>query len=507
MKKKKRSRASKNPAVGGDNKSKGEERVLKDLVEDFGSVSVEEAPALYKEAKAEAVEIWGNSLADDSAAEDQSTTCSTSSGNLASGSSFSVGYSSSTASSSDGFVVTDFVHQGYRNKKGKPKKIVAATGTVSTMLGKNYANSALKRSSIKGNRIKRESGSREDMEQFLFSMLRVDSELDMGLVRDVLSQCGYDVDMALNVLLELSSSLTEPSPNGPSGAYSQEEAHSSREASGSLTDGTSDSASHYSGSDFPDSLWYTGHLSRSSSKAGSTPEVHSSRQEYLELQLPQEVLESLFNMPTPKSAEHEPSTMNWRNIVKQMTSLGHRPDIRTRDGAAVKSSPAAGDEYQVYREAAKQHWESMKFCFQKASTAFSNGERDYAAYMSEQGRLHNKRGQEADEQASQDIFKERNKTIENMITIDLHGQHVKQAMKLLKLHLLFGAYVRSVRAFRVITGCGSHGVGKSRVKQSAINLLKKEGIRWREENRGVLLIWLDEQTEFSFLNSDSDDIE
>lgn len=29
-----------------------------------------------------------------------------------------------------------------------------------------------------------------------------------------------------------------------------------------------------------------------------------------------------------------------------------------------------------------------------------------------------------------------------MITIDLHGQHVKQAMRLLKLHLLFGAYVR-----------------------------------------------------------------
>lgn len=36
----------------------------------------------------------------------------------------------------------------------------------------------------------------------------------------------------------------------------------------------------------------------------------------------------------------------------------------------------------------------------------------------------------------------RNKSIENVITIDLHGQHIKQAMKLLKLHLLFGAYVR-----------------------------------------------------------------
>lgn len=36
----------------------------------------------------------------------------------------------------------------------------------------------------------------------------------------------------------------------------------------------------------------------------------------------------------------------------------------------------------------------------------------------------------------------RNKGIENVITIDLHGQHVKQAMKLLKIHLLFGTYAQ-----------------------------------------------------------------
>lgn len=29
-----------------------------------------------------------------------------------------------------------------------------------------------------------------------------------------------------------------------------------------LTDGTSGSASHYSESEFPDSVWHTGHLSR-----------------------------------------------------------------------------------------------------------------------------------------------------------------------------------------------------------------------------------------------------
>jgi hypothetical protein len=52
-----------------------------------------------------------------------------------------------------------------------------------------------------------------------------------------------------------------------------------------------------------------------------------------------------------------------------------------------------------------------------------------------------KQAQRADERASQDIFVARNKGIENVVTIDLHGQHVKPAMKLLKLHLLFGSYV------------------------------------------------------------------
>ena len=132
--------------------------------------------------------------------------------------------------------------------------------------------------------------------------------------------------------------------------------------------------------------------------------------------------------------------------------------------------------------------------------------------------------QEADKKASQDIFKARsvhemiryfsnstfivvidhdllvfcrNKGITNVITIDLHGQHVKQAMKVLKLHLLFGTYVRckhlpalpyfyadlprysillfvmnmcglvpAIQTLRVITGCGGRGLGKSKVKQA-----------------------------------------
>lgn len=37
-----------------------------------------------------------------------------------------------------------------------------------------------------------------------------------------------------------------------------------------------------------------------------------------------------------------------------------------------------------------------------------------------------------------------------------------------------------------------------------IKLLEKEGIGWSEENRGMVLIKLDGQREFSFLDAESD---
>ncbi|KAE8733039.1 PfkB-like carbohydrate kinase family protein [Hibiscus syriacus] len=139
-----------------------------------------------------------------------------------------------------------------------------------------------------------------------------------------------------------------------------------------------------------------------------------------------------------------------------------------------------------------------------AATAYSKGEMEYVAHLSDQGKIQTNLVREADERASQDIFKARNKAFENVITIDLHGQHVSQAMRLLKLHLLFGIYVPSIRTLRVITGCGTHGMGKSKLKQSIIRLLEKKDIQWHEQNRGTLLVKLDGYREFTFLDANSD---
>ncbi|KAM7496449.1 hypothetical protein LguiA_020863 [Lonicera macranthoides] len=500
-KKKKRSRPPKR--TGGKNdavcvEDNGETKVLNNLIEAFASVSMEEAKAAYKEANGDpnkAAETLGGFVA-----ENGSTSTSGSVG------------SSSNSNFSLGFMEVNCEQNGVKEKGfrgGKPKKVVAASGMVSSVLGKDYVRSTPKRDWGKN----REKGfsdeplSKGDAEQFLCSMLGDECELSMAVVRDVLCQCGYDLEKALNVLLELSGPTSEQSNHGHCqdyGASIKQDTQFLLESS-DVTDRASDSTSLSSESEFQDNAWYLGHHCRNYSQVLAGAEGRSSTSPKGSVsELPWKVLESLFNTP-PKSSQHEPNTMNWRNVVKKMESLGQSFESCPLTNAELqKRAQAKGDEYQVFRQTAKQHWDSMKSYYQKATTAYTNGERQYATYLSEQGRLHNKMAREADERASQDIFTARNKSFENMITIDLHGQHVKQAMRLLKLHLLFGAYVRSVRFFKVITGCGSHGLGKSKLKQSVTNLLEKEGVEWKEENRGTLLIMLDGQREFSFLDSESD---
>lgn len=144
-----------------------------------------------------------------------------------------------------------------------------------------------------------------------------------------------------------------------------------------------------------------------------TSEVSSPTRSSGKFDLPQEVLESLFNIS--KSPEHEPNTMNWRNVVKKLQSVGPRFDVCpsgvtesqqelcgieyismmlylckmfvmalsffTNLFACIMDNyysavavallffsleyVAKGDEYQVYRKDAKQHWDSMKSSYQK----------------------------------------------------------------------------------------------------------------------------------------------
>ncbi|WCJ29190.1 smr (Small MutS Related) domain-containing protein [Euphorbia peplus] len=435
----------------------------------------------------------------DDSGEDQSSD-PLSSSDLASGSSTTGSYSGS----SEGFMEGNIVNRkGFRGSN-KDKRVLAITGTVSTVIGKEYVNASPRRDYGKARDFGNGGVGKEDAEQFLCSMLGEDCDLSMAVVRDVLCQCGYNVDKALDALLDLSASATELSRNG---RYINDIENYNKDSSYSVEHNVntaardSDCTSNLNEGEVYEGIW--GDDCRNYFQALTSSEVPSTSPSNDVSDLPHKVLESLFKMP--RSSEHEPGTMNWRNVAKKMQLLGPGIDVcLSSDAVPQQENYAKGAEYHVYREPANQHWDSTRSYYQRAAMAYSNGDRRYASYLSDQGQVHTQMARKADEKASRNIFKARNKDIENVITIDLHGQHVKQALRLLKLHLLFGTYVRSVQTLRIITGCGSHGVGKSKLKQSIIELMEKEGIRWSEENRGTVLIKLDGFKEFSFLDSDSD---
>ncbi|KAG2669964.1 hypothetical protein I3843_14G060800 [Carya illinoinensis] len=501
-KRRRRPRAS-NPAEKGVvvNEDVGG-KVPESLVEAFSLASLDDAVSTFREVigdRDKAAEILGASSAD--RAEDPST-CSTSGASL--------------SGSSVGFFEMGCVQNVVKGKdfRGtKQKRVVAATGTVSTVLGKDYVNPRTPRRNVldastrfKG-RLSNACIEIEETEQFLRSMLGDECELSMDVVRDVLCQCGYDIEKAFDALLELSASTSEQSRNGryPNDSVNyKEDIRFLIERKDGFTDKASDCTSYSSESEFQDNIWSMGYGCRNYSKVLTNPEADSpTRTRSTEPDLPQKVLESLFNIS--KSVEHEPKKMNWRNLVKKMQSVGPGFDVCPSSVAEPQQyTGAKGEEYHVFRQPSTQQWASVRSCYQKASVAFSKGEKQYAACLSEQGKAHKKLAWEADEKASRNIFKARNKGIENVVTIDLHGQHVKQAMQYVKAHLLFGTYVPSFQTLRVITGCGSHGIGKSIVKQSVIKLMQKEGIEWREENKGTLLIKLGGSREFSFMDSESD---
>ena len=135
------------------------------LMEAFGSVSVVEAASAYREAEEDlnkAAEILGRLVLESS--DDQ------------------------TATSSEGFVEAncgeDLVNEkGFKGGK-KKKRVVAATGTVSTVLGKDYAVSKPPRRDL----MKAKPVNKEEAEQFLWSMFGDECELSMAVVRDVLCE-------------------------------------------------------------------------------------------------------------------------------------------------------------------------------------------------------------------------------------------------------------------------------------------------------------------------------
>ncbi|CAO2181450.1 unnamed protein product [Urochloa humidicola] len=410
---------------------------------------------------------------------------------------------------------------GGRKAGRRPKRVaVAATGMVADVIGKDYTRPAPPVSAPnawKGRDGEKDGGagarkySVEEAEQFLCSMLGDNSELGMGVVRDVLGQYGYDVEKALDALLDISGvssaqNMETYHPNSgrngtshlnmfpQNGISAGNLSASNKRSPRQLTDQECNTSLQSElGHGFP---WCQPQISYAKAVMEAPRSTLPSRSTEVKAD-PQQVLDSLFKIQIPELRTYEPSSMDWKKVVKKLQSFN------STVASDSQEKPQTGNGYREFRGVAARHYDKMKEYYQKAALAYSKGDKSYAAYLAEEGKHYRELARIEDEKASRNIFEARNKHITNTVTIDLHGQHVQQAMKLLKVHMMICICMPSV-LLRVITGCGSEGTGKGKIKRSVIELAEKEQIEWREENSGTIALRLGGPREYRFLEYDSD---
>ncbi|XP_078175325.1 SMR domain-containing protein At5g58720-like [Carex rostrata] len=415
-------------------------------------------------------------------------------------------------------------------KKARPRHVVVSSGMVSGVIGKEYTGSH----SESNDKIQRDV---EEAEGFLCSMLGENSDLGMGVVRDILGLCRGDVEKALELLLELSdqSYCTQirkrfiPAPNNSFNYSHIFHGMDCKNPPGNNITPKQFGDRASSWSNFPLERRESGLIFERAKNDTHPMEPTQSKPE-----IGKDVLESLFNIhEVPHLRSYASGNMDWRKIAKNlqngqdfefhskaMSATRHNPkngdgylelksaqqnwELNSMAMSATRQKPkyGKGDGYHEFRTVAQQNWDLMKKYYQRAAVEYSRGSRSHASCLAEKGNYYRDLARAEDERASLEIFGARNQTIKNTVTIDLHGQHVKQAIGILKRHLLSFACIPSVNYLRVITGCGENGVGKGKMKRSVKSLATRENIEWSEENSGTIILKIEGRKEYSFTDSD-----
>ncbi|KAI3708960.1 hypothetical protein L2E82_38586 [Cichorium intybus] len=195
-----------------------------------------------------------------------------------------------------------------------------------------------------------------------------------------------------------------------------------------------------------------------------------------------------------ESPSHEQD--GWQMVVKK-ESRSQKLDYPS------KKQFLREDDYQKFRENAKQYWKTANDYSEKAKISRASRNWKDAKYFENQEKMYREKAHQANETASEAIFDSRNKKFENSIAIKLHGQDDKEGMQILKRHLVFAVYIRSLRHLQVIIE-----PSELKLKQSVVDLLKEENIKCEEENTGSLLITFDgKKRELLFTKSEHEDCE
>lgn len=315
---------------------------------------------------------------------------------------------------------------------------------------------------------------KKDVEDFLFRMLGDGFKLDIGVIREVLGLCGYDVNKSMETLLDLSASKLDKN-DGYSCTHANKK---SFEAEG-----------------FPPNNVLQPRGSSRSSETGMFTGVETDppKKEKDTYDLQKDILNSLFS--ASRRIEDAP-----RRIIRPVTDrigrfrrlvLEPPEDIpiepRTFAKPKVTKDAAESDEsYDALRKAHKEFFTTMKEYYKAATDAFVKGDRVLSEKLMEQGNFFKKKAKEADDKSTEKLLETSDE--EEVVFIDLHDHEPKEALRSLKCHLTSLSGIAAIPHLKVFIGDDDNDTKREARKKRIIELLEKDSIEWTEEDSGQMIV-------------------
>jgi DNA-nicking Smr family endonuclease len=202
------------------------------------------------------------------------------------------------------------------------------------------------------------------------------------------------------------------------------------------------------------------------------------RSNYVERQAPATSLSTTSSLIQPSLTVTRPT---YFDSSSQNRATAAKPEW-------VQTGESVSNLYEENRAEARDLARVRNVCYEQATTAFLSGNKALAKELSAKGKEAAKAMKQAHEQASNQIYSERNNR--NTNTIDLHGLHVAEALQILKRELGTGGGKLSGE-ISILVGTGHHTKGSrtpSRLPRSVEEWLISQNIHFTEPVSGEFLV-------------------
>ncbi|KAL1202491.1 putative nuclear RNA export factor SDE5 [Cardamine amara subsp. amara] len=399
--------------------------------------------------------------------------------------------------------------RGQEDSKAKvwrPKKTSISVGTVSSVIGKEYATtrpiSNAPREATKPMKIdskdipETEIWSEEklpkineaiisraptDVEEFIVKMLKDGFQASQDVIHQVLGVCGYDVQKSTEKLLDLSDSKKYADVGNSSEVMTEVDPQRKRSTSFNQVE-----LQEFSQSDGARTL-------RGSQEGGNA-----------KTGLEMEVLEALFS--GVERYEEEPKVT--RRYKERRARVAGRPvfspledPFQERVVTVKQSSRTTKEdeddekEFKTHRQAVHEYWNQMKEYYGAAAIAFSEGDTERANRLVKQGHVFGEKAREADDKSIAkmiEVKKDDDSAYQGdeVLTVNVKEHEAKEALRLFKCQLSCFSGISSFKYLKVTLGDNKEGF---KTKRLIVKLLEGESIAWTEENDGlVMMIRVDE---------------